>query len=185
MLGGAGAGANIATAASAANRAGFVTALVARMNSLGYDGIDLDWEDCVNLDDLVSLAQALRAANPKLVLTYPAGTINGNYPDGRPQDGHPGAVARPLQRTDVLPVDRRRPGRAGIRGSTARVSGETGTTPIAIDDTLARYAAAGIPKAKLGMGMASTPSATPAASTARASRSRTGRPSSAATTNIR
>jgi chitinase len=34
------------------------------------------------------------------------------------------------------------------------VSGVSPATPIAIDDTLQRYAAAGIPKAKLGMGVA-------------------------------
>jgi chitinase len=34
------------------------------------------------------------------------------------------------------------------------LSGVSGSTPIAIDDTLARYAAAGIPKSKLGVGTA-------------------------------
>src|SRR5205823_10037254 len=34
------------------------------------------------------------------------------------------------------------------------ISGVSGSTPIAIDDTLQRYATAGIPKAKLGFGMA-------------------------------
>jgi len=33
------------------------------------------------------------------------------------------------------------------------LSGAQGSTPIAIDDTLQRYASAGVPKAKLGMGM--------------------------------
>ncbi len=33
----------------------------------------------MNLDDLVELAQALRAARPDIVLSYPAGAINGNY----------------------------------------------------------------------------------------------------------
>ncbi len=79
MLGGAGAGANIATAAGASKRAAFVTALLGAMTTLGYDGIDLDWEDSVNLDDLVALAQALRAAQPTMLLTYPAGAINGNF----------------------------------------------------------------------------------------------------------
>src|SRR5262249_27671735 len=34
------------------------------------------------------------------------------------------------------------------------LSGVTGATPIAIDDTLQRYATAGVPTSKLGMGMA-------------------------------
>ena len=74
------------------------------MTTLGYDGIDLDWEDSVNLDDLVSLAQALRASKPSILLTYPAGAINGNF-DGRPAHDDTGGVARSLQRADLLSVD--------------------------------------------------------------------------------
>src|SRR5262249_16770970 len=79
MLGGEGAGANIASAARAANRAMFVTRLLDALSTLGYDGIDLDWEDSVNLDDLVLLAQALRAAKSDILLSYPGGAINGNF----------------------------------------------------------------------------------------------------------
>src|SRR5438046_1988208 len=74
----AGAGVNIGAAAAPAKRGAFVTALLGAMTSLGYDGIDLDWEDSVNLDDLVALAQALRAARPGMLLTYPAGALNAN-----------------------------------------------------------------------------------------------------------
>jgi hypothetical protein len=42
---------------------------------------------------------------------------------------------------------------AGSRGSTVPSSGATDTTPAAIDDSLQRLADAGIPKAKLGMGV--------------------------------
>ena len=152
MLGGAGAGANIATAANAANRAGFVTALVGVVNSLGYDGVDLDWEDSVNLDDLVSLAQALRAANPMLVLTYPAATINSNIQTVDPR------MATLAQSLDRFNVQTYYPSTAEAESGwdswfNSPVSGMTITTPIAIDDTLARYATAGIPRAKLGMGV--------------------------------
>ncbi len=49
----------------------FVSTLLDALTTLGYDGIDLDWEDSVNLSDLVALAQALRAARPDIVLSYP------------------------------------------------------------------------------------------------------------------
>ena len=152
MLGGSGAGANIATAASAANRAAFVTALTGAMTSLGYDGIDLDWEDSVNLDDLVSLAQALRAAKPSIVLTYPGGAINGNFETVDPR------MATLAQSLDRFNVQTYYPSTA-VAGQgwdswfNSPVSGVTGSTPIAIDDTLGRYVAVGVPKAKLGMGM--------------------------------
>ncbi len=152
MLGGAGAGPNIATAASAANRAAFVTTLLAAVSSLGYDGLDLDWEDSVSLPDLVSLAQALRAAQPGMLLSYPAGAINGNYQTVDPQMA---TLAASLDRFNVQTYY---PSTA-FAGSgwdswfNSPISGAMGTTPIAIDDTLQRYATAGVPKAKLGLGM--------------------------------
>jgi chitinase len=153
MLGGAGAGANIATAASPANRAAFVTALTSTMTTLGYDGIDLDWEDSVNLDDLVALAQALRAAEPSMLLTYPAGAINGNY---QTVDPHMATLAGSLDRFNVQTYypSTAFAGQGWDSWFVSPVSGVTASTPIAIDDTLTRYATAGVPKAKLGMGMA-------------------------------
>ena len=153
MLGGANNGAAIAAQAASANRAGFVSRLLSAMDTLGYDGIDLDWEDSVNLDDLVGLAQALRAARPQIVLTYPGGAINGNF---QTVDARFATLAASLDRFFVQTYY---PSTA-FAGSgwdswfLAPLSGVTGATPIAIDDTLSRYAAAGVPKSKLGMGTA-------------------------------
>jgi chitinase len=153
MLGGEGAGANIAAAATAAHRAAFVSALVGAMATLGYDGIDLDWEDSVNLDDLVSLAQALRAARPGMLLTYPAGTINGNIDTVDPRMA---TLAASLDRFNVQTYypSTAFAGSGWSSWFVGPLSGAATATPIAIDDTLGRYAAAGIPKSKLGMGMA-------------------------------
>ncbi|MGE5186617.1 MAG: glycosyl hydrolase family 18 protein [Acidobacteriota bacterium] len=151
MLGGANDGANIAAQAASGSRAAFVSQLLAAMDMLGYDGIDLDWEDSVNLDDLVALAQALRAARPAIVLTYPGGAINGNF---QTVDARFATLAQALDRFFVQTYY---PSTA-VAGSgwdswfLSPLSGVTGSTPIAIDDSLARYAAAGVPSAKLGMG---------------------------------
>ncbi len=152
MLGGAGAGANIATASAAPKRAAFVTSLVNAMTALKYDGIDLDWEDSVNLDDLVSLAQALRAAKPTMLLTYPAGSINGNF---QTVDPHMATFAQSLDRFNVQTYypSTAVAGQGWSSWFNSPVSGAAGSTPIAIDDTLQRYNAAGIPKSKVGMGM--------------------------------
>jgi chitinase len=152
MLGGAGAGANIAAVASAANRSSFVTALLGAVSTLGYDGIDLDWEDSVNLADLVALAQALRSAQPNLLLTYPAGAINGNYQTVDPMMA---TLAASLDRFNVQTYypSTAVVGQGWDSWFNSPLSGAMGSTPIAIDDTLTRYVAAGVPKAKLGMGM--------------------------------
>ncbi|HUS31486.1 MAG TPA: glycoside hydrolase family 18 protein [Kofleriaceae bacterium] len=152
MLGGAGAGANIAVAARPANRAAFVTRLVTALATYGYDGIDLDWEDSVVLDDLVGLAHDLRAAKPDILLSYPAGSINGNIDTVDPR------MATLAESLDRFMVQTYYPSTA-FTGSgwnswfVAPLSGVSGATPIAADDTLMRYAAAGVPKAKLGLGI--------------------------------
>ncbi len=152
LLGGAGAGQNLATAASPAHRAAFVADLLSAMDMLGYDGIDLDWEESVNLDDLVALAQALRAAKPNIVLTYPAGMVNGNYQSVDPK------LATLAESLDQFNVQAYFPSTA-VAGYgwdswfNCPLQGATGSTPIAIDDTLKRYEDAGIPKSKLGLGM--------------------------------
>jgi chitinase len=153
MLGGEGAGSTIAKAAGASNRAAFVATLTNTMTALGYDGIDLDWEDSVNLDDLVLLAQALRAAQPGMLLTYPGGPINANI---QTVDPRMVTLAAALDRFNVQTYF---PATAVVGSGWnswfgSPLSGATASTPIAIDDTLLRYAGAGIPKSKLGMGMA-------------------------------
>lgn len=152
MLGGAGAGATIATAASGPNRAAFVSTLVASLSTLGYDGIDLDWEDAVNLDDLVALAHDLRAALPSIVLSYPAGSINGNF---QTVDARMVALAQSLDRFNVQTYypTTAVAGQGWYSWFNSPLSGAMGNTPVAIDDTLQRYADAGVPKGKLGMGM--------------------------------
>ncbi len=151
MLGGQG-DTNVGTAATAANRAAFVTKLVSAVTTLGYDGIDLDWEENLNLVDLTSLAQALRAARPSMVITYPSGAINGNYQTVDPQLV---TLAKSLDRFNVQTYypSTATTGSGWDSWFNSPLSGVTGSTPIAIDDTLQRFATAGIPKAKLGMGM--------------------------------
>jgi chitinase len=152
MLGGANNGANIAAAATAGRRAAFVNALLNEMDAKGYDGIDLDWEDSVNLDDLVALAQALRTARPKMLLTYPGPMVNPNF---QTVDSRLATLALSLDRFNVQSYypDTALTGQGWDSWFVSPLSGSSGSTPIAIDDTLARYHAAGIPDAKLGMGM--------------------------------
>ena len=152
MLGGAGAGANIAVAANSTHRAAFVSALLSALTTLGYDGLDLDWEDSLNVDDLVALAQALRTARPGIVLTYPAGALNGNFETVDPRMV---TLAAALDRFNVQTYypSTAFAGSGWSSWFSSPLSGVTTSTPIAIDDTLQRYATAGIPKGKLGMGM--------------------------------
>jgi chitinase len=153
MLGGANAGVNIATATQDANRPAFVTALLATMDQLGFDGIDLDWEDSVDLDHLVALAQDLRAARPAIELTYPGFPINPNIDT---VDARYATLAASLDQFNLQTYypDTAETGQGWDSWFVSPLSGSTGSTPVAIDDSLARYGSAGVPAAKLGMGTA-------------------------------
>jgi chitinase len=155
MLGGAGAGANISIAMQPANKATFINNLLSVMNQLNYSGIDLDWEDSVTVSGLISLASALRAAKPDIVLSYPGGMINPNIDTVDPNYA---TLANSLDRFFVQSyypdTAVAGPGTGWNSWFISPLSGSTANTPIAIDDTLSRYVAVGVPTAKLGMGIA-------------------------------
>ncbi len=78
-LGGAGAGVGFAAAASPTNQKQLVSEIVAACAKWKYDGVDLDWEDNINLTDFQSLVLALRAAAPPgFLITAPVGAVNNN-----------------------------------------------------------------------------------------------------------
>ena len=88
MFGGAGESKSIGEAASDPHRKTLIGELLTLMEKLGYDGIDLDWEDDKDLkgnivapvvkSDLVALAKGLRDAKSDIILTFPAPAVNPN-----------------------------------------------------------------------------------------------------------
>ena len=172
MLGGAGLSDNVKPAL--ADLDGFVATLLAKVDELGFDGIDLDVEaGNFDLDDFITLAQALRAARPELILTVPGATVQ--Y--GQAVDPRLVTLASALDRYNVQSYQ---------GGSTGMFTGDDGAgmvfeswfygalggisaaRPYSIDYALEQLASAGIPRAKLGMGIAFyaacylTPDTTPA-----------------------
>jgi chitinase len=151
MMGGAGNGSQIASAV-ASHRAAFIKNLLSTMKSLGYDGIDLDWEDNIDFANFQAFAIALRKAAPTAILTMPVNPLNLNY---QTVDPHMAAIAAQLDRVDIMSYY---PATA-FAGSGwdswfgSPLKGEKASTPVSIDTSMAAFATAGVPKAKLGMGI--------------------------------
>jgi chitinase len=152
MLGGAGWHDGWVGAASSAHRAAFVQNLVQLANDYGFDGFDLDWEplDSGDQADFKALAQALRAALPSTVLTVPVGWVNANFPT---VDAFFGQIAPLFDQINIMSY--------GMAGGwdgwqswhSAALQGEGPTTPSSIDSSVQAYLAAGVPAAKLGLGI--------------------------------
>jgi chitinase len=152
MLGGAGVHDAFASAASAANRAAFVSALVQLKADWNVDGFDLDWEPLEQADqaDFKALAQDLRAALPGLVLTVPVGWVNANSPTVDPFYGE---IAPLFDQINIMSY-----GMAGAWDGwqswhSSALSGATATTPSSVESSLQAYVAAGVPASKLGIGI--------------------------------
>jgi chitinase len=152
MLGGAGNGSAILSAMQN-QRSTFVANLVTSMTELGYDGIDLDWEDSVDLTLFIELAKALRTAAPSAILTVPGYPINSNY---ETVDANIPGLIKYLDQYNLMSYypATAYAGSGWQSWHNAPLDGAKSTTPVTISDSLKRYADAGVPKEKLGMGVA-------------------------------
>jgi len=151
MLGGAQNGAAIRSAVTD-HRAAFIANIVSTMNDLGYDGVDLDWEDDVDLVLFETFAKELRQAAPGKIITLPGGAINGNYMTVDPQ------LVKVVKYVDQFNLMTYYPSTAWAGDGwdswhNCPLKGAKGSTPVSIEDSFARYNASGIPKEKLGMGV--------------------------------
>ena len=153
MLGGAGEHANFVSAASSANRAAFISNLLSTMDALGYDGLDVDWEPIEAADraPLLALLQGLRAARPGMVLTIPVGWVNANAPEE--VDGYYAQVAAAVDQVNLMSYDMAGDWDGWSSWHFAALTGEGATHPSSIDSSVKAYLRAGVPAAKLGMGI--------------------------------
>ena len=159
MLGGAGLSDNVLPAMNA-NLSGFVSALLAAMDDLGYDGIDLDVESTgFAVPEFTRLASALRAARPSILLSLPGAAVEvGTHPEA--------GLAALVGYLDRYFIQSYYGGSNGLftgvdsRGTLfeswfgSAMSGATDLRPFAIDHSFDQLTAAGVPASKLGMGVA-------------------------------
>ncbi|APR76501.1 Chitinase [Minicystis rosea] len=152
MLGGAGEHAKWVSAASAAHRAAFVQNLKALAEDYGFDGFDLDWEpiEAADQPDFKALAQDMRAAMPSTILTVPVGWVNANFPD---VDALYGEVAPLFDQINIMSYSMAGPWDGWQSWHSSALYGGGGNTPSSVDSSVAAYLAAGVPAAKLGVGI--------------------------------
>ena len=148
MLGGSGYRDALAASTSAATMPTFVNNLISTMTSLGYDGIDVDWEPISTADQpqVLDLLRRLRAAKPDIILTLP-GPWNG------PLTSWYATAAASLDQINMMSY-----GMSGNWGGwsswhESAVSGETSTHPSSLAASLKLYQSAGVPLAKIGVGI--------------------------------
>ena len=154
MLGGAGTHGAFASAASPARRERFVREVLAEVDRAGFDGLDLDWEPLLPQDepDLRALARSFRQKRPGLLLSLPLGYVNSNF---AAEEARPSLAALvPLfDRINLMTYAMAGDHPVWASWHAAALRGETEATPTSLRSSVEAYLAAGIPAAKLGVGV--------------------------------
>jgi GH18 family chitinase len=163
MLGGEGDNAGFLASSAPAVRPTFVKNIVDYMVAKDYDGIDVDWEglDSKNPDE-AALLEALvidlrkeanarpRYQNSPVIITYPAGNINTNIDKVTPHDVR---MASLVDQYNFMSYGVGWFGQGWTSNTFAPLTGHTEHRPVSIAGTIQAYVDAGVPRAKLGMGI--------------------------------
>jgi GH18 family chitinase len=163
MLGGEGDNDGFHASSVDSARAAFVKNLVDYMVAQDYDGIDVDWEgipksdteDQLLLEKLIADLRAEANARPRyqdrpVIITYPAGMLNPNIDQVTPHDLR---VAALVDQYNFMSYGMGWFG-SGWKSTTFAPLTDGGEgRPMSIAGTVQAYVDAGVPRAKLGMGI--------------------------------
>lgn len=157
MLGGDGTIDAFRTASDPTVRATFVRNLKTIVDEYHFDGIDVDWEplELSGANDdrarFLAFTQELRTALPDKIMTMPTGWNNANFNDSR--NPYYGTLSAYYDRINMMSYGMIWCGSGWESWHFAALYGETSSTPSSIDNTVKALIAAGVPKAKIGIGI--------------------------------
>jgi chitinase len=152
MLGGDGYRPNLYSATTNTYRATFVRNLLATMDALGYDGIDVDWEPLYDSDkpQVLQFVKDLRAARPGIILTFPAAYTNSNWGATDPWYAQ---LAAEVDQLNLMTYQMADNWGGWVSWHQGALYGESGNRPTSVRSSINAYVAAGVPAAKLGGGI--------------------------------
>ncbi len=151
-LGGADSAASFQAATASGTIDTFVNNLVALMQSVGYDGLDVDWEplDKAYEPVAIDLANRVRALAPNTILTIPIGYINVNL--GADLANYP-TIAAAYDQLNIMSYGMSGAWQGWKSWHSSPLYQQDSATPTSIDSSVQLYVAAGVPKKKLGIGI--------------------------------
>jgi chitinase len=151
MIGGAGEHDRFRAAAQH-HLSALVSHLVRTMRKFGYRGLDLDWEPITASDRsyVSALVGALRSELPRAVLTMPVLWVTKNAPA---VPAFYGKIAKKLDRMSVMTYGMAGPWQGWRTWHSSALKGATASTPSAVNVNVKAFEHAGVPAAKLGVGI--------------------------------
>ena len=158
MVGGAGSLDGFEATSDPAVRTALVNSLKAFVEECGFDGIDLDWEPLipeVHRDTILALVDQLQAPGvlprSSYIYTIPVGWNNANWDNMA--DPFYGELATRFDRVSPMTYSMLWLGDGWESWHSSALYGETLNAPSSIDNTVRALRAAGVPAAKIGIGL--------------------------------
>lgn len=154
MIGGAESRDAFASAASDSRRAVFVDNIMATVDSLGFDGVDVDWEPMVQADgpDVLALGHELKKRRPSLQLSIPIGLVNVNLPQ-RTVFPFSAELAKVYDQLNIMSYGMNGGWQDWRSWHNSALYGESSSSPMSVDSSVRAFLAAGVPAKQLGVGI--------------------------------
>ena len=155
VIGGAGTETQFKSATSATYMNTFVQNLVSTMNAWGFDGLDIDWEPLPAADysQMLSLLANLRAVKPGLLLTADVGWLNSNFALSSTDAQFFANLAAAVDEMNIMTYDMADNWGGWVSWHSSAIYGEGANHPSSVSSSVRGYLAAGVPAAKLGIGI--------------------------------
>jgi chitinase len=143
-------------AASPSNRAGFVRNLLSLVDEWGYDGVDIDWEPLRPSDyaNFLALARELRAARPNMILTAVLASLLSNSPLSVESAQFLKEIAPLFDQLNIMTYGMAGAWDGWTSWHSSPLYGEAPSHPASVKNSAEQYIRAGVPPAKLGLGVA-------------------------------
>ena len=145
MLGGSD-DSHFASAASPAHLGTLLGAIQSRVSACHLDGVDLDWEAAVDTADFIALAQKMRAAAPRYVITAP---IDASV--------QPASLAAGLSvycdQVNMMTYGNANTGASWVSWYFSALAADGANHPMSVAKYAAAWEKAGTPSTKIGVGI--------------------------------
>ena len=154
-VGGAGSQSSFVGATAPATIDAFVANLVQVVADWGYDGVDLDWEPIATTDYAAfnSLVAKLRAARPGMLVTADVNWRSSNFPMSSQEQAFYAGLGSSLDQVNIMTYGMADAWSGWVSWHSSALAGHASNHPSSVAISVDQYLGAGVPAAKLGMGI--------------------------------
>lgn len=155
VIGGTGTAPQFEGATNALNRPAFVQRLTQTVTGWGFDGVDIDWEPLPAADHtaMLALIADLRAALPGLIVTADVPWLNANFALSASDTAFYPQLASVVDQMNVMTYGMADSWSGWAVWHSSAVQGEAAAYPSSVASSVRLYVGAGVPVAKLGIGV--------------------------------